>query len=89
RVEATWCGLPVVATRAGETRGLLLYDFGDVPALTLQLKTALFAPPLREVEHWAAQFGLEAEDHLRALEKVLDLQAASPTMKSEDEERAV
>ncbi len=89
RVEATWCGLPVVATRAGETRGLLLYDFGDVPALTLKLKTALFAPPLREVEHWAAQFRLEAEDHLRALEKVLDLQAATPTAKSEDEERAV
>jgi glycosyltransferase involved in cell wall biosynthesis len=83
RVEATWCGLPVVATRAGETRGLLLYDFGDVPALARQLRTALFAPPLREVEHWAEQFRLEAEEHLRALERVLDLHAeARPEKKA-------
>jgi glycosyltransferase involved in cell wall biosynthesis len=75
RVEATWCGLPVVATRVGETRGLLLYDFGDVEALTRQLHTALFAPPLDEVERWADRFRLEAEGHLRALEEVLDLKA--------------
>ena len=75
RVEATWCGLPVVATRAGETRGMLLYDFGDIEALTLQLKTALFSPPRGEVEHWARQFRLEAEEHLRALEKVLGFEA--------------
>ena len=71
RVEATWCGLPVVATRVGETRGLMLYDFGDVDALTRQLKTALFTPPRGEVEHWAEQFRLEAEENLRALEKIL------------------
>src|SRR5437762_719691 len=29
RIEAIWCGIPVVATRAGETRGMLLYDFGN------------------------------------------------------------
>jgi glycosyltransferase involved in cell wall biosynthesis len=71
RVEATWCGLPVVATRVGETRGLMLYDFGDVDALTRQLKTALFTPPRGEVERWAEQFRLEAEENLRALEKIL------------------
>jgi glycosyltransferase involved in cell wall biosynthesis len=73
RVEAMWCGLPVVATKVGETRGMLLYDFGDVEGLARQLKTALFEPPLREVERWAEQFRLEAEENLRALEKVLDL----------------
>ncbi|MBA3243161.1 MAG: glycosyltransferase family 4 protein [Acidobacteria bacterium] len=73
RVEATWCGLPVVATRAGETRGMLLYDFGDVDSLVRQLKTALFEPPLGEVERWAEQFRLEAEENLRALESALDL----------------
>ena len=29
---------PVVATRAGETRGMMLYDFGDIEALTRQLR---------------------------------------------------
>src|SRR4030095_10597496 len=38
RVEALWCGLPVIATRAGETRGMLLYDFGDVEQLVNQLE---------------------------------------------------
>jgi glycosyltransferase involved in cell wall biosynthesis len=73
RVEALWCGLPVVATKVGETRGMLLYDFGDVHGLARQLKTALFEPPLREVETWAERFRLEAEEHLRDLLKVLDL----------------
>jgi glycosyltransferase involved in cell wall biosynthesis len=84
RVEATWCGLPVVATRAGETRGMMLYDFGDVAALARQLGAALFAPPSGEVERWARQFRLEAEAHLRALEEVLDL---SPRPDSEAEAR--
>ena len=74
RVEATWAGLPVVATRAGETRGMLLYDFGDVEGLARQLKSALFAPPRGEVGRWAEQFRLEAEENLRALEKVLGLE---------------
>lgn len=73
RVEAVWCGLPVVATRCGETRGMLLYDFGDVETLTRQLKTALFEPPRREVERQAEEFRAEAEENLRALERVLDL----------------
>ena len=38
RIEALWCGVPVVATRAGETRGMLLYDFGDVEQLTVSCK---------------------------------------------------
>src|SRR4029453_7003454 len=33
RIEALWSGVPVVATRAGETRGMLLYDFGDLEQL--------------------------------------------------------
>lgn len=77
RVEATWCGLPVVATKAGETRGMLLYDFGDVEALARQLKTALFDPPRGEVERWSEQFRSEAEENLRALEKVLGLPSVS------------
>ena len=67
RVEAVWCGLPVVATRAGETRGMLLYDFGDVDALTAQLGRALSGAHARETLEWAALYRREAEENLAAI----------------------
>jgi glycosyltransferase involved in cell wall biosynthesis len=67
RVEAIWCGLPVVATRAGETRGMLLYDFGDVPELTAQLKRALSGAHTQETSAWAARYRREAEENLAAI----------------------
>ena len=73
RVEATWCGLPVVATCAGETRGMLTYEFGDVAGLARRLRRALFERPADEVEYWAAEFRHEAEVNLRALREVLGL----------------
>ena len=73
RVEATWCGIPVVATAAGETRGMLTYKFGDLGELTRQLRHALFEPPSAEIEHWSAEFRREADGNLRALRAVLGL----------------
>jgi glycosyltransferase involved in cell wall biosynthesis len=73
RVEATWCGLPVVATTAGETRGMLTYEFGDVDELARQLRRALFERPAREVERWSEEFRREAEENLRALRAVLGI----------------
>jgi glycogen synthase len=73
RVEAIWCGLPVVATRAGETRGMLLYDFGDVDALTTQLKRALSGEHARETSEWAALYQQEAEENLKAITEKLGL----------------
>lgn len=67
RVEAIWCGLPVVATRAGETRGMLLYDFGDEEELARQLKRALFNPPSEDAEVWAGIYQKEAEENLQKL----------------------
>jgi glycogen(starch) synthase len=67
RVEAIWCGLPVVATRAGETRGMLLYDFGDVEGLTEQLKRALSGEHAQETEQWGARYMREAEENLKAI----------------------
>jgi glycosyltransferase involved in cell wall biosynthesis len=67
RVEAIWCGLPVVATRAGETRGMLLYDFGDEEELARQLKKALFNPPSEDAELWAGIYQKEAEVNLQKL----------------------
>jgi glycosyltransferase involved in cell wall biosynthesis len=73
RVEAAWCGLPVVATNVGETRGMLTYEFGDVEALTRQLRRALEDPAALDVGRRAEQFGREAEDHLKRLREVLGL----------------
>jgi glycogen synthase len=67
RVEAIWCGLPVVATRAGEQRGMLLYDFGNVEELVHQLKLALFTEQSRDVNDWGALYQKEAEENLSAL----------------------
>ena len=67
RVEAIWCGLPVVATRAGEMRGMLLYDFGDEEELGRQLKKALFNPPSEDAKVWAGIYQKEAEENLQKL----------------------
>jgi glycosyltransferase involved in cell wall biosynthesis len=67
RVEAIWCGLPVVATRAGETRGMLLYDYGNVDELTAQLKLALSGEQAHETLVWAARYRREAEENLLSI----------------------
>lgn len=76
RVEAIWCGLPVVATRVGETRGMLLYDFGDEEELERQLKKALFNPPSEDADALAAMYQREAEENLQRLANKLDLAPA-------------
>jgi glycosyltransferase involved in cell wall biosynthesis len=73
RVEALLCGLTVVATRVGETRGMLIYDFGDVDGLKEQLKRALFDPLMRVEAVWAEKFRGEADDNLRRLRRALGL----------------
>jgi glycosyltransferase involved in cell wall biosynthesis len=73
RVEATWCGLPVVATACGETRGMLLFEAGDAVSLAAQLRRALFDPPAREVSHWAETFRREAEENLTAFKAAAGL----------------
>src|SRR6185295_10103429 len=74
RIEALWCGLPVVATRAGETRGMLLYDFGDLEQLVSQLQPVLLDPVMEEPNPWAERYRREAEDNLRALARVLGIE---------------
>ena len=74
RIEALWCGLPVVATRAGETRGMLLYDFGDVDQLVSQLQAVLLYPVMEEPNPWAARYRREAEENLRALARILGIE---------------
>jgi len=71
RIEALWAGIPVVATRAGETRGMLLYDFGETEQLIHQLETALFEPRSDQTDDWGAHYLKEAEENLEKLVKVL------------------
>jgi glycosyltransferase involved in cell wall biosynthesis len=73
RIEALWSGVPVVATRAGETRGMLLYDFGDVEQLVNHLQGVLLYP-VTEPNPWAERYRLEAKENLRELARVLDIE---------------
>ena len=74
RIEAIWSGVPVVATRAGETRGMLLYDFGDVEQLVNQLQAVLLYPMLEEANPWAERYRQEAEENLRSVAMVLGVE---------------
>ncbi|HEV7682963.1 MAG TPA: glycosyltransferase family 4 protein [Pyrinomonadaceae bacterium] len=74
RIEALWSGTPVVATRAGETRGMLLYDFGDVEQLVNQLQAVLLYPALEEPNPWAARYRVEAETNLQAMATLLGIE---------------
>ncbi|HEV7746965.1 MAG TPA: glycosyltransferase family 4 protein [Pyrinomonadaceae bacterium] len=77
RIEALWSGVPVVATRAGETRGMLLYDFGDVEQLVDQLQAVLLYPVLEDPNPWAARYQAEAEENLKAVARVLGVEATA------------
>jgi glycosyltransferase involved in cell wall biosynthesis len=71
RIEAIWCGLPVIATRAGETRGMLLYDAGNEEQLVHQLQVALSGSSLDDTNLWAERYRQEAEENLPAVARVL------------------
>jgi glycogen synthase len=73
RVEAIWCGVPVVATNVGETRGMLTYEFGDVELLKEQLRRALFQQKPDGLREASAMFHREAERNLENLKRVLGL----------------
>lgn len=74
RIEALWSGIPVVATRAGETRGMLLYDFGNVQQLIHQLQAVLLYPVLEKSNPWAERYRREAEENLQAVAKLLGIE---------------
>lgn len=74
RIEAIWCGLPVVATRAGETRGMLLYDAGNEEQLIHQLQVALSGSSQDETNLWAERYRQEAEENLHSVARVLGIE---------------
>lgn len=74
RIEALWAGTPVVATRVGETRGMLLYDFGDLEQLISHLHSSLFSPGPKESNPWSAHYRREADANLERLVKLLGIE---------------
>ena len=73
RVEAIWCGVPVIATKVGETRGMLTYEFGDIESLKKQLRRTLCEEKPHDVRAASAMFHQEAERNLEDLKRVLGL----------------
>lgn len=65
RVEALWCGTPVIATNIGETRGMLLYDCGDMDQLRHHLKEVLAGRFEIDIARWADIFQMEAQENLK------------------------
>ncbi|NMB89609.1 MAG: glycosyltransferase family 4 protein [Chloroflexi bacterium] len=72
RVEALFSGLPVVATDVGETRGMLLYQYGDLEGLRSQLERALFSPPEAQIAEGADYYRRQAAANFAKLMAVLE-----------------
>lgn len=73
RIEAIWCGIPVIVAMGKESRGMLLYEFGDLDALVANLRSALSNPSANEVEQWASVFQREAEENLERWMRIMKL----------------
>ncbi len=71
RIEAIWCGIPVIAAKGEESRGILLYDFENTEALLAHLRTVLTDSDSREIDHWAKVFQREAEENLERWKNIL------------------
>ena len=71
RIEAIWCGIPVIAAQGEESRGIALYDFGDLETLVGHLKHALFDASRGTLSHWAQIFRREAEENLERWKHIM------------------
>ena len=64
RVEAIWCGVPVIATDIGETRGMLTYDFNDTARLAELIGKILTGNEEQPVGEWSDVFHREAGENI-------------------------
>ena len=73
RIEAIWCGVPVIVAMGKESRGMLLYEFGDLDALVVHLNEVLSNSSANQVEQWARVFQREAEENLERWMRIMKL----------------
>ena len=71
RIEALLSGTPVIATDAGETRGMAIYKFGDKENLLAHLRKILAGETVSDAAQWADEFRREAEENLRKYLRVI------------------
>lgn len=71
RVEAIWCGVPVIATNVGETRGMLVYEYGDEATLIAHLKSVLSGEYVSDTKMWADEFQSEAQMNAESYLKII------------------
>jgi len=64
RVEAIWCGVPVIAVNVGETRGMLTYNFGDVETLSQLMSNVLSGQLNLNLQEWSDLYRAEADANL-------------------------
>jgi glycosyltransferase involved in cell wall biosynthesis len=77
RVEAIWCGVPVIATNIGETRGMLTYEFGDEKKLMELIETVLNGRGHLDLPVTAELFRTEANQNLQKFVETIKLNPAS------------
>jgi glycosyltransferase involved in cell wall biosynthesis len=85
RIEAIWCGIPVIAARGEESRGMLLYDFEDTDALLGHLRKVLTNSDSSDIDHWAAVFQLQAEENLERWKEILEVDREPNEQATRDE----
>ena len=87
RVEAIWCGTPVIAVDVGETRGMLTYNFGDVEALSKLISDVLSGRNRPELSSWANLFRAEADANLRRFIETVQIDCSIETLSAVEESR--
>jgi len=61
KIEALWCGVPVVSSNTGEKRGMLVYDFDDIDGICRHMRTVFNGGSAPDADKWAEYFRNKAE----------------------------
>lgn len=68
RIEAILAGIPVIATNVGETRGMYIYEHGDIERLS-QLILLVFTKNINADTEWINFYRKEAEDNYNLIKE--------------------
>lgn len=71
RIEALLCGTPVIATKTGQTKGMITYEFGDVEDLANKLLHLLSGEIPLDFYKWVDYYRAEAEKNYNIIVELL------------------